>query len=56
MTKNADMDKHGYSGYGTVFDIKSSFLFPGDVRFGQNVIIFGVDIVLLHTLIIKKTF
>ena len=43
MTKNADVDKHGYSGYGIGFDIRSSFLFPGGVGFGQNVIIFGVD-------------
>ena len=43
MTKNADVDKHGYSGYGIGFDIRSSFLFPGGVGCGQNVIIFGVD-------------
>ena len=43
MTKNADVDKHGYSGYGIGFNIRSSFLFPGGVGFGQNVIIFGVD-------------
>ena len=43
MTKNADIDKYGYSGYGIGFDRKSAFSFPGGVRFGQNVIIFGVD-------------
>ena len=42
MTKNADIDKYGYSGYGIGFDRKSSFSFPGG-GFGQNVIIFGVD-------------
>ena len=42
LTKNADIDKYGYSGYGIGFDRRSSFSFPGS-RFGQNVIIFGVD-------------
>ena len=42
LTKNADIDKYGYSGYGIGFDRKSSVLFPSG-RFGQNVIIFGVD-------------
>ena len=43
LTKNADTDKYGYSGYGIRFDRKSSFSFPAG-RFSQNVIIFGVDI------------
>ena len=43
LTKNADIEKHGYSGFGIGFDRRSSFSFP-DVRFGQNVIIFGVHI------------
>ena len=43
LTKNADVDKYGYSGYGNGFDRRSSFSFPG-TRFGQNVLIFGVDI------------
>ena len=43
MTKNTDIDKYGYSGYGTGFDRRSSFSFPGG-RFGQNVLIFGSDI------------
>ena len=34
LTKNADIDKYGYSGYGIGFDRKSSFSFPGN-RFGQ---------------------
>ena len=42
LTKNNDIDKYGYSGYGTGFDRRSSFSFRGG-RFGQNVIIFGVD-------------
>ena len=42
LTKNADIDKSGYSGYGFVFDRRWSFSFPGG-RFGQNVLIFGVD-------------
>ena len=42
MTKNADIDKYGYSGYGIAFDRRSSFSFP-DRGFGQNVLIFGVD-------------
>ena len=43
LTKNADIDKYGYSGYGIGFDRRSSFSFPGG-GFGQNVIIFGADI------------
>ena len=42
MTKNADIDKYGYSGYGIGFDRKSSFSFPGG-EFGQNVLIFRED-------------
>ena len=53
LIKNADIDKYGYSGYGIGFDRKSSFSFPGG-GFGQNVLIFGVDIVLLLKLIIRK--
>ena len=37
FTKNADIDKYGYTGYGIGFDRRSSFLFPGGA-FGQNVI------------------
>ena len=43
LTKNADIDNYGYSGYGIGFDRRSSFSFVRG-RFGQNVIIFGVDI------------
>ena len=42
LTKNADIDKYGYSGYGIGFDRRSSFSFPSS-GFGQNVLIFGVD-------------
>ena len=43
LTKNADINKYGYTGYETGFDGRSSFSFPGG-KFGHNVIIFGVDI------------
>ena len=42
LTKNADIDKYGYSGYGIGFDRRGSFSFPGG-GFGQNVLIFGAD-------------
>ena len=42
LTKNADVDKYRYSGYGIGFDRKRSFSFP-DGGFGQNVIICGAD-------------
>ena len=43
LTKNADIDKYGYSGYGIGFDRRSSFSFPGG-GFGQNVLMFGADV------------
>ena len=42
LTKNADIDKYGYYGYGIGFDRRSHFSFPGR-RFGSNLILFGVD-------------
>ena len=42
MTKNADIDKYGYSGYGIGFDTRSKCSFPGG-GFGQNILIFGAD-------------
>ena len=42
LTKNADIDKYGYSGYRISFDRKSNFSFPRG-GFGQNELIFGVD-------------
>ena len=42
LTKKADIDKDGYSGYGIGFDRKSSLSFSGG-GFGQIVLIFGAD-------------
>ena len=42
LTKNADIDKYGYSGYGIKFDRRGSFSIPSG-GFGSNVIIFGED-------------
>ena len=43
LTKNDDIEKYKYSGYGIGFDRRSGFSFPrGD--FGQNVLIFGADL------------
>ena len=42
LTKNNDIDKYKYSGYGIGFDLGGTFSFPNG-RFGENVIIFGVD-------------
>ena len=42
LTKNAEIDKYGYSGYGIGFDRRGGFPFPGG-GFGSNVIFFGVD-------------
>ena len=42
LTKNADIDKYGYSGYGIGFDRRSSFSFLRG-RFCQNVLIFGAE-------------
>ena len=42
LTKNTDVDKYKYSGYGIGFDRRSSFSFPSG-GFGQNVLIFGAD-------------
>ena len=50
LTKNADINKNGYSGYGIGFDIKGSFSFQSS-EYGQNVIVVRV---LLLILIIKK--
>ena len=43
LTKNIDIEKYGYSGFGIGFDKRSSFTFLG-AGFGQNVLIFGVDV------------
>ena len=53
LTKNVNIDRYGYSGYGLGFDRKGSFSFSGG-GYGQNVLIFGVDMSFLPTLIIRK--
>ena len=42
FTKNVDIDKYGYSGYGIEFDRRSSVSFPS-CGCGQNVSILGID-------------
>ena len=42
LAKIADIEKHGYSGYGIGFDKRGSFSFSSG-GFGQNIINFGVD-------------
>ena len=42
LTKNADISKYEYSGYGTRFDGKGTFTFPDD-EFGQNITNFVAD-------------
>ena len=42
LTKNADIEKYKYSGYGIGLDRRSSFSFPSG-GFGQNVLDFGAD-------------
>ena len=43
LTKNADLDKYEYSGYGVGFDPHGSFLLSDGIAFDKNVIIFGGD-------------
>ena len=42
ITKNTDIDKNKYSGYGIGFDRRGVHLLP-DGSFGRNVVIFGGD-------------
>ena len=42
LTKNTDIDKYKYSGYGIGFDRHGEFSFGK--RFGKNCIIFGADL------------
>ena len=42
LTKNADIEKYKYSGFGIGFNRRSSFSFPSG-GFGQNVLLFGID-------------
>ena len=43
LTKNADIDKHKYFGYGIGFDGAGFYSYPSGGT-GRNVIIFGVDL------------
>ena len=43
ITKNTDVDKYKYSGYGIGFDGRGVFTHPAGI-FGNSAIIFGVDI------------
>ena len=43
MTKNVNIERYGYSGYGIGFDRKGRFSFSGG-EYCQNVLIFGVNI------------
>ena len=52
LTKITDIEKYRYSGYGIGFE-RSTFSFSGG-SFGQNVLIFGVDMSFLLILIIRK--
>ena len=42
LTKNADINKYKYSGYGTGFDRHGNFSFLG-TGLGRKLIVFGVD-------------
>ena len=42
LTKNVNIDRYGYSGYGIGFDRKGIFSFSGG-GYGQNVLILEVD-------------
>ena len=56
LTKNADIDNYGYSGYGIGFDRRLNFSFPGG-RLGQNILIFGAGMSSsVHVDNNKKTF
>ena len=45
--------QYGYSGYGIGFDRRGSFSFPGGA-YGQNLLIFGVDMSSAPHIDIKK--
>ena len=53
LTRNTDINKYGYFGYGIEFDRRSSFAFPSG-GFGQNIIIFRVH--MLYTLTAEKMY
>ena len=52
LTKNSNIDKYKYTGYGIGFDLKGTSLFS-DASLGQNVIILGVGMSTFCMLIIK---
>ena len=54
LTKTADIDKYGSSGSGIGFDRKRSFSFPGR-GYGENVIFFGVDMIIKKDILILGT-
>ena len=55
LTKNVNINKYKYSGYGIGFDRKGSYSIGNEI--GGNVIIFGVDMSSSPVLIIReKTF
>ena len=43
LTKNTDLDKRSYSGYGILFGVRGTFSLPNE-SFGKNVIIIGAGI------------
>ena len=56
LTKNADIDKYQYLGYGIGFDRKPSFSSPGG-GIGQNELIFGADMSSsVHVITGEKTY
>ena len=55
LTKNADIDKYKYPGYGIGFDRRSIFSFPSG-GFGQNILIFGVHLSSSAHIDKKKTY
>ena len=54
LTKNANHDKYGYDDYDIGFDVHSNFSVNAEL--GRNVITFGVDNSLVHTVNRKKYF
>ena len=43
LTKNTDLDKYKYFGYGIGFDARGRYSLSDGSGFGENVIIFGDD-------------
>ena len=52
LTKNNDIDKYKYSGYGIGFHRKIEFSFGNG--FGRDCIVFGEDVSFLYMLITRK--